>query len=350
MGQPPRGCPRQDRQSACRRIAGRVRLAKELGGMWGRVGRDGSGVRTGLVLIGAALLLRHAACAWAQPRLQVATRNALLGKPGAVVLLDVASGQVLAVVNPDMAARRTFRPGSVFKIVTAWAALETGAADPREQTECRNVFSCGGQRLRCCLPGGHGKLDMAGALAKSCNVYFYHLSRRVSTTAVLQRARSLGFGAPSGRFGAAEKSGRLPRRINAADAPHFAIGDLGGTEVTVAQMAEMVRRLAIARGAAPEFIRRAMLTAVRRGTAAPAAVPGLAIAGKTGSPSREWGGGTHAWFVGFAPAEKPEVALAVLVLKGHGRDDAAPVARRILSAWLISKKERAGPSKERNDA
>ena len=307
-------------------------------------------MRSASFLVSAIFILAQARPCRGDSPLQQASRNALRGKPGAVVALDAASGRLLAVVNPEVAARRTFRPGSVFKIVTAWAALETGAADPREQIECRNVFSCGGQRLRCCLPGGHGKVDMADALARSCNVYFYHLSRRVSAAAVLHRARSLGFGASTGRFGAEEKAGRLPLKVNGADVPPFAIGDLIGTEVTVAQMAEMVRRLAIARGSAPEFIRRAMAEAVSSGTAAPAAVPGLVIAGKTGSPSREWGGGTHAWFVGFAPAEKPRVALAVLVLKGHGRDDAAPVARRILSAWLISQQERAVRGKEGNDA
>ena len=119
--------------------------------------------------------------------------------------------------------------------------------------------------------------------------------------------------------------------------------------VTVAQMAEMARRLAVARGAAPAFIRRAMVKAAHEGTAAPAAVPGLLIAGKTGSPSRAWGG-THAWFIGFAPAERPEVALAVLVLKGHGRDDAAPVAGRVFRAWLSAAKRNSGRSREGNDA
>ena len=193
-------------------------------------------------------------------------------------------------------------------------------------------------------------MDMAGALAQSCNVYFYHLSRRVSPAAVLRRARDLGFGAPTGRFGRREAGGHLPSAVRPSDLPLLAIGDAEGMRVTVAQMAEMARRLAVARGEAPAFIRRAMVKAVHEGTAAPAAVPNLAIAGKTGSPSRRWGGGTHAWFIGFAPADRPEVALAVLVLKGHGRDDAAPVAGRVFRAWLSAAKRNSGRSREGNDA
>lgn len=287
----------------------------------------------------SALVMAGVLCArpcWAGS-VQAAAERALGRRPGAVVVLDIEAGRVIAVVSPRVAAGRAFPVGSVFKLVVARAALNRGVADPGEKIVCRNVFGFGGQRLRCCVSGGHGGLDLVGALAHSCNVHFYHLARRLGAAAILSQARAIGFGQPTGLLEGDEAAGSVPRTVSPDELPLLGIGDVPGLTATVVQMARLAAAIASDReSAAGRVLQRAMILAVAEGTAREAAVEGLTVAGKTGSPTRPTGQGTYAWFVGFAPAERPKIAVAVLVLEGHGGDSAAPVAGKIFSAWLKS--------------
>jgi len=287
----------------------------------------------------AGLLCTHGASA---ADLQAAAEGALGPRPGGVVALEVRGERLLAIVNPRVAVGQAFPVGSLFKLAVARAALEQGIADPGEKIDCRNVFTSDGKRLRCSVPSGHGRLDIIGALAQSCNVHFYHLARRLGAEAMLRQARALGLGRATGLY-SGEAAGSVPEHVAHESVLLLGIGDVPGLTATVLQVARLAARLARERETeAGRVLHQAMVLAVTEGTAQAASVSGLSVAGKTGSPSRPSGRGTYAWFAGFAPAEEPEIAVAVLVLEGHGRDTAAPIAGKIFAAWQSSRNQPVG--------
>lgn len=337
---------------------------------------------------------------------------------GCVVAIDVRTGEILAAASAprhdarwlisatqaewQAAAndpRRPFfprvtqaalPPGSVFKLLTAVAALESGAIAADERLECQGFFSRP-DRERCALfthAGiGHGPLTLSEALAESCNVFFYTAAQRMGPQPLIDWARRFGVGLPTGCDLSGEQAGRLPtpERTSGAREPWYpgttrqlAIGQASLT-MTPLQTARLIA--AIANDGwllSPRFVRRiegpeeepversspspiqlasfvsearsavrvrdltpGTLAAVRlgmlqtvesdRGTGRAAALPDLRVAGKTGTAEVGGGQPDHAWFAGYAPAEAPRVAVVVVLEQGGGGGRmAAPVAREFL--------------------
>lgn len=291
-------------------------------------------------------------------RLRAETNRRLF--KGAAVVLDVKTGSILASVSRpaldpnslsasaggetaqdrewavqwDRASQGRYPPGSVFKLVTAAAALEAGDAP---------VLTCApglsAKSISCAVP--HGAVTLDDALVVSCNRYFSQLGATVGAERLTSAARKLGIT-------------RLPSTdVVASDIQATAIGqgELGVSPVSMARMAAAMAaegRLpppasavtgagaqsaqAISRSVA-ERIARDMREVVRTGTASGifGDLP-FPVAGKTGSAETPRGDGVaHAWLVGFAPADRPRVAFAVIVENGGaGRSAAAPIARDIL--------------------
>ncbi len=347
--------------------------------------------------------------------------DALKGREGAIVALDVNSGAVLALVStpafdpnsfargmtPDewrqliadnetplhnRALQGHFPPGSTFKIVTALAALQEGAILPNRRLFCGGTYKVGNRTLRDWKKRGHGHIAMHEALVQSCDVYFYQLAQRLGVDKIAQYARRFGLGAPTGIDLDGESPGLVPdrawkrRRLGApwyrGETPLVAIGQ-GFLGVTPLQMASMiatvanggtiyrpwfVKRVLSAEGEVMEeygpartgtvdlrtenmaFIRKALLDVVhgRRGTGKRARSKFVDIAGKTGTAQvAEMRGEAvksedlpyvvrdHAWFVAYAPAEAPEIAVATLVEHGgHGGATAAPITKRVIEAYF----------------
>lgn len=267
---------------------------------------------------------------------QMRCEAAMGGHPGGAVVVRVSDGAVLAVVNPEVACRHTHPPGSVFKIVTAYAALREGPA--READE----FRCGGQRktsgvvLHCTVPNGHGSLNLTDALAQSCNVTFYDLGLRLGSAKLLKWAHEFGLDIPYAPYGGQQAVGELPARpVHPADTARLAVGQARGFGITLLEAAGIVRRIACGEDDCSAAVRRGMRRAVTSGTCRNAAIEGLEVAGKTGTPEApEDDSKRSAWFVGFAPYGKPEVVVVVFAERGHGYDTAAPIAARILSAYF----------------
>lgn len=161
----------------------------------------------------------------------------LAGKTGAVVVMDVRNGDVLAMASSPAFDPRVFEdgisvanwkalrsdkgnpmtnravsgqypPGSTFKIITALAALEVEETDPAETIKCLGAVSLGGHRFRCWKRGGHGKMSMHDAIKGSCDVYFYRTAQRIGIDAIAQMARRFGFGEVSNFAGS--KAGVVP--------------------------------------------------------------------------------------------------------------------------------------------
>ena len=284
------------------------------------------------------------------------------------------------------AFRAAYPPGSTFKIVTGLAALNDGYVDPGDEFGGEAVITIGGTKFHNWKKSDVGPLNFVQALTQSCNTYFYKMGIKAGHRPILEYASRLGFGSKTGIPIGSEESGNLMtteymlkhynRRIMPGDIANMSIGQ-GDTLVTPVQMASAM--CAIANGGTvlqPRLveqvqdldgritfgfnvrardhidIHRSTMKALRTGlnnvvntgggTAGRAGVPGFKVVGKTGTA--QWGHGKKekvaAWFVGFAPLDKPQYAFAVLY-EGKARDNdvhggtyAAPIAGRVLKEIL----------------
>ena len=274
----------------------------------------------------------------------------------------------------NRAASGRYAPGSVVKPVVALAALRAGAIRPDTELFCDGKYSFGhdsqGREIAIHCTGWHGSLDVRRALAVSCNPFFNETGIRLGwDTGLRATYEALGFGR-SPRIGLPVGGGFLPNRRHwiPRDTANVAMGqgDLLVTPLQVAVMAmalanrgtlvqpRLVRdrgdgvvhdeRVVVGRMDWDErdmdLVRDGMRDAVNspRGTGRHAAVPGLDVAGKTGTAQYKikrdgvWEGHRHAWMIAYAPAASPKYALAVLVEDAPhgGGTDAGPIVRKIL--------------------
>ncbi len=260
------------------------------------------------------------------PEVRRVAVEALGGREGAVVVMDPRTGRVYAVVNQEWALRRGWVPASTMKLVTGLAGVGEGLFDPAEKMR---------------VQGRGERLDLTGALALSDNAYFKSVGARVGAEPVLDYARRLGLGEPTGINYEGEVAGRLPSAETVASVTRLGVGE--GVEVTPVQLAVLVSALGNggklvvprvpraprdATGEAPPPRRDAgipegvrnqiipgMITAVERGTASGIGDPTLKIAGKTGTlAGRE---GNIGLFASYAPADSPRLTVVVLT-QGDG--------------------------------
>ncbi len=302
---------------------------------------------------------------------------------GAVVVLDIASGDILAMASfpgydpqnlsaylNDAAsplfdrAMAAYNCGSVFKIVTAMAALENGITTDRCFT-CEGAIRVGSNRIKCHHILGHGTQNLAAAFRTSCNPYFIQLAQTVGASSLYRYASLLGFDSPllpmnglsTARATLSEETALLqPARLaNTA----IGQGDLlatplhiaamtacvarGGTYVrpnlylgTVSASGELTRTAAdpparICSEQTAAVLRTLMNEVVSDGTGTSAAPSVGTAGGKTGTAETGWrdeNGETmvHSWFTGYYPAESPQYAITVLSENGSNTDEpAAPV-------------------------
>ncbi|MBM3313789.1 penicillin-binding protein 2 [candidate division WOR-3 bacterium] len=275
----------------------------------------------------------------------------------------------------NRAVSAAYPPGSAMKPVVALAALRQGLITRQTLLRpCTGSYSYGNRHFKC--SAAHGSLDLACALAHSCNTYFYQIALRLGIDSLTAYARRLGLGAKTGIDLPDEKPGSIPSRSwldarygkgkwGAGSVLNFGIGQ-GEVTATPLQMAVLyaaianqgraVRPYLVARIDSagqtihttraltrPLHLRLAELEPIKLGlervvdwgTGTMARVPEMAVAGKTGTaqnPPRP----DHAWFVGYAPAEKPQVVFAVLVENaGHGGAVSAPIAGRLIRAYFL---------------
>jgi len=302
------------------------------------------------------------------PAVQRAAVAALGDTYGGVVAMQPRTGAVLALAGIAQSAPQP--PGSTFKIVTLTGVLEhklvsrTATFPYETQTEIEGVAiqnangeSCGG--------------TLEASFADSCNSVFAPLGAKLGATALVATAERYGFNQSPVLKSAATST--IPAAAEIGDAlavGSSAIGQ-GKVQATPLQMAVVAATIAddgerpiptLLHGATPRHVRvttRAvartinayMRSVVAGGTGAAAAIPGVAVAGKTGTAElrdtvppngadttdgdSDQGADTDAWFTSFAPANKPRIVVCVLLpANGAGGDTAAPVARQVLLAGL----------------
>jgi penicillin-binding protein 2 len=340
--------------------------------------------------------------------LQKEAEKAFDGRAGALVALKPGTGEVLGLVSSpsydpnkfaqginyadwrslsenrrlpmlNRAIQSQYPPGSTFKIITAIAALESGAVDDASRVDCRGSISYGKWHFGCWRKTGHNAVSIRRALVESCDVFFYEAGKRTGFDKVQEYALMFGLGQETGIALGKEKKGLIPDskwKIETKKAPWFLgetfINSIGQGYVTATpvQLAVMMAAVAnngyvyrplILRDTPPSLVRKVAvkpetldiikdaLTGVvneQGGTGGAARSAMTTVGGKTGTAQvvgirkdskylpekfRD-----HAWFVAFAPSDKPEIALSVFVEHGgHGGSAAAPIAKKAIEAYLL---------------
>lgn len=330
------------------------------------------------------------------------------GRRGAVVALNVEDGGILALysapsfdpnefvggIDPDRWAALNqdptrplfnravvgrYPPASTWKVATAAIALNMGVLHPGEvmPVPCTGTFRYGNDVRHCWSATGHGSLDLAGALANSCNVYFYQVGLRVGLATLVREGARLGFAEPCGVDLPAESSGDFPATLGFWEdrfgyAPHenevlsLAIGQ-GPNSQTPLKMAQFYLALAhdgtapaphlaqsLPPGAedptwdldlSPENL-DAILDGLREvtdvgGTGYRSSLEHWDLIGKTGTAEQGIGNEpSHAWFLGLAGpwGARPEIVVAVIVEEGvSGSGMAAPIAAKTADYYLRRK-------------
>lgn len=267
--------------------------------------------------------------------LNVQMAHIMAGRSGSAVVVDVASGNLLAIYRAEVAARRLARPGSAFKPFTLLALLRLGKLDASESLVCRRNLHVGVHDLSCSHPQT-GPLTAVTALAYSCNDFFATFGSRLTAEELRSSFLNAGFTSPSGLV-AEEAAGFIHLARSEEERQLQSVGE-GDMKVTPLEMAAAFRALALRRTAADatgaeRIVLAGLEGSAQFGMARLSSVPGMQVAGKTGTPRSDEGAWTNAWFGGYAPAEDPRIAVVVFLERGTGPSDAAPLAGEIFRAW-----------------
>lgn len=325
-----------------------------------------------------------------RPGVQSKAWDLLAGHEGSVVALDPKTGSVLALVSRpsydpntveshwaeivstdgmliNRASQGLYPPGSIFKIVTTASALDSGLAKPSTVYEGPAVLRVHGSKVTNFAGQDYGRMSLSKGFVKSTNTIFAQVGLDLGAKRLVDGARSFGwnqkipFDLPVAR-----SSIPAPGSMDQVMVAWTAVGQ-GRTLATPLQMALVAAGVAERgriyqpfivdsvtddgklvyqnkypslwkRATTPETaarIRSMMKKVVRSGTGMGAAIEGMTVAGKTGTAELGPRSKPHAWFIGFAPADDPKIAVAVILEHGgFGGREAAPIAREIFRTFL----------------
>lgn len=339
-------------------------------------------------------------------------------RSGAAVVLHIETGQVLAAYSkptfdPNVWSGRLSRdvyravtsspyspllnkaltayaPGSVYKLVTAVAALNEHLTNFRTEINCPGYFKYGGRKFRCHNRTGHGSLDLVHAMSRSCDIFFYQMGEQLGMDLMHDYAvRYFGFGLPTG-IEIAESEGIVPTKAwhverDGTWMPGFTVStavgqkDVRTTPLQIARSyaafadggklktSHIIKQIESADGEvlhapSPRIVANLPLSedelaglaegfwrAVNdeNGTAFSSRIDTVEVSGKTGTAEAAeskpgvsedvaiWLADDHAWFAGYAPTRKPEISVAVFLDHGgSGGKSAAPVAMKIIKGYF----------------
>lgn len=270
----------------------------------------------------------------------------------------------------NKAIKGTYPPASTWKLATSIVGMEQGLVeiDTHMDVPCTGGYQFGNRRFKCWKPAGHGNVTLGEAIANSCDVYFYQLGLKIGLTNLVAGGIRLGFKEKAGIDLPFESAPKFPepdvrdyytkkygaRGWTESVTLNLSIGQ-GENSQTVINMAKFYTALAGDGSAAEphlvdtiavrkqlfnirddqlDDLRQAMIDVVSgRGTAGSAALEGIVVAGKTGTaqtpPNPD-----HAWFVGFAPHDRPRIVVAAFVEYGLHGYVAARIATRVMEQYL----------------
>ena len=330
---------------------------------------------------------------------------------GCCVIMDVKTGAILTLVSTpsfdpniflksdnvaevsgifrdsnkpllNRALLASYPPGSIFKIVVAAAALNSGKISKETSYQCTGGYKLGRRTFRCWKESGHGWVTVREAIKGSCNVFFYQTGRKIGARTISRYAKKFGLNKPTGIDLFGETAGLVPgelwKRIKRqepwyeGDTLNYSIGQgyllvspialcravgviasggylvkpflvtaIGDTDVRdISKERTDIRRDVI------ERIQLGMRDVVEasQGTGKKAQIENYQVAGKTGTAQNPRGR-THAWFTGFCPARNAELAIVVFVENGgKGSTAAAPIAGEAFNKYFNDIKKRDKPN------
>jgi penicillin-binding protein 2 len=327
---------------------------------------------------------------------------------GSIVAMDPRNGAILALVShpsydpndfvggiPDSTWQRLttdparpllnraigtrYPPASTFKLATALLGLREGLVNVHTHmpVPCRGGMQIGNRFFRCWKPSGHGSLDLIGAVASSCDVYFYQLGLRLTVTGMTEGLTPVGFGSPSGIDLPNEITSFYPSGTAYYDrvygrsgwtntaAANLSIGQ-GENAQTLINMVRFYAGLANGGHVPTPYIvrprrepppaiamsdsvflalRTAMLAVVEQGTARGSRLAQIRFAGKTGTAQNPHGP-DHGWFVGFAPADDPRIVVGGIFEFGLHGTTVAPYVSRAIERYLLGADSAARSGRE----
>jgi penicillin-binding protein 2 len=318
------------------------------------------------------------------------------GRRGAIVAMDPWSGDVLALYSSpsfdpnefvggvaperwdelstdpthpllDRAIAARYPPASTFKLATAVMALRDGLVgfNSHMPLPCRGGIQYGNRFFRCWYAPGHGSLNLVQAIAESCDSYFYQLGLRLSVSSIVAGGAALGFGSRTGIDLPGEARPAFPDsgyydRVygrggwTQAVAMNLAIGQ-GEDAQTLINMVRFYAALAnggrvvkphLRAGESPtvteiglsdstlQGLRDALIAVVQRGTARSVRLAQLQLAGKTGTAQNPHGP-DHGWFIGFAPARRPEIVVGGIIENAVHGTVVAPYVARVIERYVL---------------
>jgi len=370
--------------------------------------------------------------------LQKTAEEAYQDKNGALIAMDPKTGRILAMVskpsfepfarnisteewkalveNPyhpltNKGIQGQYPAGSVFKIVTAIAGLESGVITPSTPFHCTGAFSYGNRDFRCWKQGGHGTLSLHRAIVESCDIYFYQAGLKVGVDLIAHYAKEFGLGKATGILLPHEKAGTVPssswkkKRLGvpwySGETLSFSVGQgylsttplqllmlisgvANGGRLFLPQVVEKVEDIygnvlkefpphelgrANVSPKTLQIVQEALKGAVNdpHGTGSACSLKEVKVAGKTGTAQvvtlpEDFKRGDmnripakfrdHAWFVAYAPFDDPKIAVVVLVEHGgFGAAAAAPIAKKVIGQYLdVNPSPPQKTAREENDS
>lgn len=333
---------------------------------------------------------------WATQKAITDQVKAVGARTGSAIVLDVQSGHVLAMANaPELDLKNwqktapedwvnrsvtdVFEPGSTNKVITAAAALESGAVNPDSVFSVRDNIRCADQVLRDSHPHPVERLTFSGVVATSSNVGTILAAQKVGDQKLYEMLQRFGFGAKPGTGLPGEEAGLLPDWHKWSGSQRCTVAYGQGVSVTALQTASVYQTIAnggvrvtpqivagttdgegdftpsapaartrvIGQDTATQISNMLEAAVSAEGTGNLAAIDGYRVAGKTGTAMRydarcQGYCGYTATFVGFAPADKPRLVVLAVVQDPHrgyyGGEIAAPVFKKVMTFALKSKK------------
>ena len=302
--------------------------------------------------------------------------NAFVGGISAALWRALNQDEARPLLNRAIQTR--YPPASPFKLAIAAMALKRGliGLDTHMPAPCRGGMRLGNRVFRCWKKEGHGSLDLVGAVASSCDVYFYQLGLRLGLDAIVEDGVLMGFRDKSGIDLENEVDPIYPATTAYFDRLYgprhwsppattlnFSIGQGENTQTVINMMRFYEGLAGDGNAAAPYLVhpadakprslgltpeqldglRRALVAVVEHGTASASRHADLAVAGKTGTAQNPHGE-DHGWFIGFAPADKPELVVGgIMEFAKHGTT-VAPYVVRALRRYILGP-DVAGPIK-----
>ena len=347
--------------------------------------------------------------------LQIAAEQAIEGKNGAIVAMDPHTGEILAMVSRptfdpndfavkisrdewnklNKAIQAQLAPGSTFKIIMATAGWQEGIAQTLH-VNCTGGATFYGRRFGCWVKSGHGGVDITKAIYQSCDVFFYTLAEKLGIDRIAKYATAFGLGQKTGIDLPNEVTGVMPseewkirnfkQKWFAGETISVGIGQ-GAVAITPVQLMRAVGAISMGgRMVVPHvidptnlptgFVETTHYTEVKsipidpegwntitdalsrvllpEGTAPSAHIPGIDIAGKTGSAQivslalrakhqNNADFAQNGWFVGFTPRRNPDIIVCVLFEGGEHGKLAARLATQVIKAYVD--KQRRQPTK-----